>query len=66
MPVSDVGPQHPLQPVYKYTQGKYTSKPVSDSQCVVPLNSIALYFLAYGGKMTGQNKSREEYVFAFH
>lgn len=42
MPVSGVRPQHSLQPVYKYTQGKYTGKPVSDSQHVVPLNSITL------------------------
>lgn len=42
MPVCAVGPQRSLQPVYKYIQGKYTGKPVSDSQCAVPLNSIAL------------------------
>lgn len=42
MPVSGGEPQHSLQPVYKYTQGKYTGKSVSDSQRVVPLNSISL------------------------
>lgn len=42
VPVSGVGAQRSLQAVYRYTQGKYTGKSVSDSQCVVPLNSISL------------------------